>query len=71
MIVCPISLVVGCEKCPAYSFCPLKTLLGDQEEEKKINPTNKIWEDNSPTADEHLDKMDDLEKNKNKESENL
>ena len=68
MTVCPISLVVGCEKCPAFSFCPLTTVLADQEEKDEIKPSNKIWEQYSPTADEHLDKMDDLEKNKNQES---
>ena len=68
MTICPIALVVGCEKCPAFSFCPLTTVLGDQEVKDTINSSNKIWEENSPTADEHLDKMDVLEKNKNQES---
>jgi len=44
MTVCPISLVVGCEKCPAFSFCPLTTVLADQEEKDEIKPSNKIWE---------------------------
>ena len=30
MTVCPIAIVAGCQKCPAFSFCPLKTVLGDQ-----------------------------------------
>ena len=30
MTVCPIAIVAGCAKCPAFSFCPLKTVLGDQ-----------------------------------------
>jgi len=68
MIICPIALVVGCEKCPAFSFCPLTTILGDQEENDEINPSNKVWEENFPTVDENLDKMDDLKKNENKES---
>lgn len=29
MTVCPIAVVAGCRKCPAYSICPLKTVLGD------------------------------------------
>ena len=29
MVVCPIALAVGCKKCPAFSFCPAKTTLGD------------------------------------------
>ena len=30
MTVCPIAIVVGCKKCPAFSICPAKSLLGDQ-----------------------------------------
>ena len=30
MTVCPIAIAVGCRKCPAFSVCPLKTVLGDQ-----------------------------------------
>jgi hypothetical protein len=30
MTVCPIAIVVGCKKCPAFSVCPVKTVLGDQ-----------------------------------------
>jgi len=29
MTVCPIAIVAGCKKCPAFSVCPLKTVLGD------------------------------------------
>ena len=29
MVVCPIALAVGCNKCPAVSVCPVKTTLGD------------------------------------------
>jgi hypothetical protein len=44
-------------------------VLGDQEEKDKINPSNKIWEDNSSMADEHLNKMDNLvKKTKNLET---
>ena len=68
MTICPIALVVGCEKCPAFSFCPLTTVLGNQEEKDEINSSNKVWEESFPTADEHLDEMDDLEKKINKES---
>jgi len=64
MTICPIAIAVGCKKCPAFKFCPLTTVLGDQEEKDEIDPSNKIWEENFPTADEHLDKMDDLEKKK-------
>jgi hypothetical protein len=30
MTLCPIAIVAGCEKCPAFKVCPLKTVLGDQ-----------------------------------------
>jgi len=66
MTICPIAIAVGCKKCPAFKFCPLTTVLGDQEEKDEIDPSNKVW---GSTVDEHLDKMDELEKNKNKESE--
>ena len=85
MTICPIALAVGCEKCPAFKFCPLTTVLGDQEEKDEIDPSNKVWKENFPTewdgstADEHPDTIADkyqkyaeeeLEKNKKEESEN-
>lgn len=29
MTLCPIALAVGCKKCPAFSACPLKSVIGD------------------------------------------
>ena len=29
MTLCPIALAVGCQKCPAFSACPLKSVIGD------------------------------------------
>jgi hypothetical protein len=37
MTICPIAIVAGCKKCPAFNFCPLKTVLGDQV---KAEPTS-------------------------------
>jgi len=76
MTICPIALVVGCEKCPAFSFCPLTIILGDQQEEDDAEASpmtlahdrDDMWEDKSAAADDYLDKMDDLEK-KNEESQ--
>lgn len=34
MTVCPIAIVAGCKKCPAYSVCPLKGVLGDYKKEE-------------------------------------
>jgi hypothetical protein len=31
MTLCPIALAVGCQKCPAFSVCPLKGSLGDHK----------------------------------------
>ena len=33
MTLCPIALAVTCKKCPAFSFCPLKTVIGDEKTE--------------------------------------
>ncbi len=30
MTVCPVALAVGCRKCPVFSVCPLKSVIGDQ-----------------------------------------
>ena len=29
MTLCPVALAVGCKKCPAFSVCPLKGVIGD------------------------------------------
>ena len=31
MTLCPIAIAVGCKKCPAFSVCPLKGVLGDDK----------------------------------------
>lgn len=28
--VCPVAIVAGCKKCPVFSVCPLKSVIGDQ-----------------------------------------
>jgi len=78
MTICPIALAIGCKKCPAFKFCPLTTVLGDQEEyDDEVESLNRSRGENIRTADEHLDKIEDkyqkyaeeeLEKNKNGES---
>lgn len=37
MTVCPIAIAVGCKKCPVFSVCPVKSVIGDYkpEDEKK------------------------------------
>lgn len=29
MTLCPIAIIAGCQKCPAFRICPAKSLLGD------------------------------------------
>lgn len=44
MTLCPIALVAGCRKCPAFTFCPLKSVIGDYkkpEADKKGPPVGK------------------------------
>lgn len=31
MTLCPIALVSGCVKCPMFSVCPLKTVIGNYD----------------------------------------
>ncbi len=31
MTLCPIAIVSGCEKCPAFKICPLKGVIGDMK----------------------------------------
>ena len=35
MTLCPIAIAAGCKKCPAFSVCPLKTVIGDYLKETK------------------------------------
>jgi hypothetical protein len=41
MTLCPIAIVTGCKRCPAFSFCPLKTVIGDQVNDEKTQPPEK------------------------------
>jgi hypothetical protein len=34
MTICPIAIAVGCKKCPAFSVCPLKAVIGDQKKDE-------------------------------------
>jgi hypothetical protein len=34
MTLCPIALVAGCAKCPAFKACPLKGVIGDYKPDK-------------------------------------
>ena len=53
MTICPIAIAVGCKKCPAFKFCPLTTVLGDQQEEDEIDLSEAISQKEIPyTSDD-------------------
>jgi hypothetical protein len=29
MTLCPIALAIGCQKCPVFKICPVKSVIGD------------------------------------------
>ena len=33
MTLCPIAIVVGCKKCPAFTVCPVKSVIGDYKKQ--------------------------------------
>ncbi len=33
MTLCPIALAAGCKKCPMFSFCPAKGVIGDYKKD--------------------------------------
>ena len=35
MTLCPIALAASCKKCPLFSVCPLKTVIGDYRTKPK------------------------------------
>jgi len=37
MTLCPIAVVAGCEKCPAFKICPLKGVIGSPPKEAGPN----------------------------------
>ena len=42
MTLCPIAIVSGCEKCPAFKICPLKGVIGDAKpEQAQAKPASK------------------------------
>ena len=36
MTLCPIAIVAGCKKCPAFTVCPLKSVIGDYSKEEEM-----------------------------------
>lgn len=38
MTLCPIAIAVGCKKCPAFTVCPLKGVIGDYRKPENSDP---------------------------------
>jgi hypothetical protein len=47
MTLCPIAVVAGCKKCPAFTICPLKSVIGDQGKPEEYQPKNEPAPKNS------------------------
>ncbi len=41
MVLCPIALAVGCEKCLIFSVCPVKSVIGDYKKPAEEEPDEK------------------------------
>lgn len=41
MTLCPVALTAGCRKCPIFSVCPLKGVIGDQKKEAAAKTESK------------------------------
>lgn len=35
MRICPVAIAVGCRKCPVFSLCPVKGIIGDYKPAEK------------------------------------
>jgi hypothetical protein len=46
MTLCPIAIAVTCKRCPAFSVCPLKGVIGDykkpEEAQKDPDETQRV-----------------------------
>ncbi len=38
MTLCPVALAVGCRKCPIFSICPVKSIIGNHTPARKAAP---------------------------------
>jgi hypothetical protein len=48
MTLCPIALAVGCKKCPAFTVCPLKSVIGDYKKPEETG--TKQHAENAPSG---------------------
>jgi hypothetical protein len=35
MTLCPVALAVGCKRCPVFTICPAKGIIGDYRKEEE------------------------------------
>lgn len=35
MTLCPVAIAIGCKKCPLFTMCPLKAVIGDYKPDEK------------------------------------
>ena len=47
MTLCPIAIVAGCGKCPAFTVCPLKGVIGDYKKPDETDAKRQAEKPNS------------------------
>lgn len=52
MTLCPIALAVGCKKCPAFTVCPLKSVIGDYKKPEESQVKQQADDARSSTSRE-------------------
>jgi len=40
MTLCPVAIAAGCKKCPVFSFCPAKSVIGDYRKDEESSSGN-------------------------------
>ncbi|MGB0126283.1 MAG: hypothetical protein WBP72_01505 [Rhodocyclaceae bacterium] len=48
MTLCPVAIMAGCKKCPVVGMCPLKTVIGNYNEEEKSGGSSASAKATSP-----------------------
>ncbi len=41
MTLCPVALTAGCKKCPVFSVCPVKSIIGDYKKDSEKSAVEK------------------------------
>ena len=40
MVLCPVALAVGCQRCPIFNVCPAKAVIGDYKPDAAAKSAN-------------------------------